>query len=110
MTSANYSRRAPAEQMAINMPLQRSASDIMKLAMIDLDRELTRSGMRAKLLLQVHDEFVLEVEREDVSAVAELLTQTMEHAVDLRVPLETEVSAGPNWDDLAPVAALAATA
>ena len=82
----------------------------MKLAMIKLDRELARSGMRAKLLLQVHDEFVLEAEREDVPAVADLLTRTMEQAADLRVPLETEVSAGLNWDDLAPVAALAVSA
>ena len=106
LTSANYSRRAAAERMAVNMPLQGSASDIMKLAMIKLDRELTRTGMRARLLLQVHDELVLEVERDDVPAVADLLTQTMETAIDLRVPLETEVRAGLNWDDLAPVAAL----
>jgi DNA polymerase-1 len=110
LTSANYSRRAAAERMAVNMPLQGSASDIMKLAMIELDRELARSGVRAKLLLQVHDEFVLEVEREDVPAVADLLSRTMERAADLRVPLETEVSAGPNWDDLAPVEALAISA
>ncbi len=110
LTSANYSRRAAAERMAVNMPLQGSASDIMKLAMIKLDRELAQSGLRAKLLLQVHDELVLEVEREDVPAVADVLTQTMETTVDLRVPLETEVRAGSNWDDLAPVAALAVSA
>ena len=110
LTSANYSRRAAAERMAVNMPLQGSASDIMKLAMIKLDRELARSDLQAKLLLQVHDELVLEVEREDVPAVADLLTRTMETTVDLRVPLETEVRAGLNWDDLAPVAALATSA
>ncbi|HEX3301716.1 MAG TPA: DNA polymerase I [Thermomicrobiales bacterium] len=110
LTSANYTRRAAAERMAVNMPLQGSASDIMKLAMIKLDRELARSGLRAKLLLQVHDELVLEVERADVPAVADLLMQTMERAVDLRVPLETEVRAGPNWDDLAPIEALAVSA
>jgi DNA polymerase-1 len=110
LTSSNYQRRAAAERMAINMPLQGSASDIMKIAMIRLDEALARTGLRARLLLQVHDELVLEVEREDVPAVAALLRETMEGAATLSVPLETEVQAGPNWDDLAPVAELAAKA
>ena len=107
LTSANYARRAAAERMAVNMPLQGSASDIMKIAMIRVDRELAGSGLRARLLLQVHDELVLEAERDDVPAVAELVRRTMEGAAELSVPLETEVSAGPNWDALAPVTQLA---
>jgi DNA polymerase-1 len=107
LTSANYSRRAAAERMAVNMPLQGSASDIMKIAMIQLDEELEQSGLRAKLILQVHDELVLEVDRPDVAAVAELVQRVMEGAAELSVPLETEVCAGPNWDDLTPLPELA---
>lgn len=103
LTSANYSRRAAAERMAVNMPLQGSASDIMKIAMNRLDEALVRSGLRARLILQVHDELVLEVDRSDVAATAELLQATMRGAADLAVPLETEVRAGPNWDDLVTV-------
>jgi DNA polymerase-1 len=110
LTSANYSRRAAAERMAINMPLQGSASDIMKIAMIRLDEALATSGLNARLLLQVHDELVLEVNKPDVPAIAELLRETMEGAADLSVPLETEVRAGPNWDDLAAVTELAVSA
>ncbi len=110
LTSANYSRRAAAERMAINMPLQGSASDIMKIAMNRFARELARSGLKARLILQVHDELVLEVDRPDVPAAARLLTQTMESAAELSVPLETEVKAGPNWDDLALLPELAVSA
>ena len=110
LTSANFNRRAAAERMAINMPLQGSASDIMKIAMIRLDRELAETELRARLLLQVHDELVLEVDRPDVAATAELLRTVMEGAARLAVPLETEVRAGPNWDDLAAVPELAARA
>jgi DNA polymerase-1 len=106
LTSANYTRRAAAERMAVNMPLQGSASDIMKIAMIRVHDDLARSGLRARLLLQVHDELVLEAERDDVPAVAELVQRTMKGAAEISVPLETEVSAGPNWDDLAPIPAL----
>jgi DNA polymerase-1 len=107
LTSANYQQRSAAERMAINMPIQGTAADIMKMAMIALDRELTQSGLRARLLLQVHDELVLEVDRPDVAATADLLHRKMAGAVELSVPLETEVRAGPNWDDLAPVEELA---
>jgi DNA polymerase-1 len=103
LTSANYSRRAAAERMAVNMPLQGSASDIMKIAMIRLDKELAQSGLRAKLILQVHDELVLEVNRPDVAAVAELVQSVMVGAAELSVPLETEVCAGPSWDELTPL-------
>jgi DNA polymerase-1 len=75
--------------------------------MIRLDEELARSGLRAKLILQVHDELVLEVDRPDVAAVAELVQRVMEGAAELSVPLETEASAGPNWDDLTPLPQLA---
>ncbi|MFN8591615.1 MAG: DNA polymerase I [Thermomicrobiales bacterium] len=110
LTSANYQRRAAAERMAVNMPIQGTAADIMKMAMIALDRDLADSGLRAKLLLQVHDELVLEVDRHDAAGVAALVRSAMEEVVELKVPLETEVRAGPNWDDLTPIANLIAHA
>ncbi len=100
LTSANYARRAAAERMAVNMPLQGSAADIMKIAMNRLHRELASASLRARLLLQVHDELLLEVDRPDVPALADLLARTMVGAAELSVPLETEVRAGPNWDEL----------
>jgi DNA polymerase-1 len=110
LTSANFARRSAAERMAINMPLQGSASDIMKIAMIRLHQELAVSGLRARLLLQVHDELVLEVDRPDVAATAELVCAVMTGAAEISVPLEAEVRAGANWDDLQPLAALAVSA
>lgn len=107
LTSANYSRRAAAERMAVNMPLQGSASDIMKIAMNRLAKELSESGLRARLLLQVHDELVMEAPRDEVPAVADLLRRSMEGAAEISVPLKTELQAGPNWDDLAELPELA---
>ena len=107
LTSVNYARRSAAERMAVNMPLQGSAADIMKIAMLHVQRELANSAFKARLLLQVHDELLLEVDRPDVPAVAAMLDRTMTSAAELAVPLETEVRAGANWDDLAPVLQLA---
>ena len=106
LTSTNGGRRIAAERVAINMPVQGGAADIIKVAMIRLDQALRDSPLRARLLLQVHDELVLEVDRHDLTATADLVTRTMAGAATLAVPLETEVSAGPNWDDLVPLAEL----
>lgn len=103
LQSSNGARRAAAERMAINMPLQGTAADIVKLAMIRLHRRLKDTRLRARLLLQVHDELVLEVDRPDLEATARLVVDTMENAYDLTVPLETEVSFGQNWEELTPL-------
>jgi DNA polymerase-1 len=100
LTSPNGQLRMAAERESINMPLQGGAADIMKLAMIAVDRELgARPQLKAKLLLQVHDELVLEVSEEDVEATARLVKTTMEGVQSLKVPLVVEVSVGPNWDE-----------
>jgi DNA polymerase-1 len=91
--------------MAINMPVQGTAADIMKLAMIRLAERLDESDLRARLLLQVHDELVLEVDRPDLEATARLVVETMENAYDLTVPLETDVSYGQNWEEMTPLSA-----
>jgi DNA polymerase-1 len=104
LTSPNGALRQAAERMAVNMPVQGGAADIMKIAMIRLDAALRRRDLRARLLLQVHDELVLELDRRDLAETAALVRETMEHAVALTVPLAVEIAAGDNWDEMTPVA------
>jgi DNA polymerase-1 len=104
LQSSNGARKAAAERMAINMPLQGTAADIMKVAMIRVADRLAASKLRARLILQVHDELVLEVDRPDLEATAQLVSETMQNAYDLTVPLETEVSYGQNWEEMTPLA------
>jgi DNA polymerase-1 len=103
LTSTNAQRRMAAERMAVNMPLQGMAADIIKIAMIRLDERLHTDERRAAMLLQVHDELVLEVAEEDVSATARVVQDAMENAVQLRVPLVAEVSVGERWDEMTPL-------
>jgi DNA polymerase-1 len=100
LLSSNGARRLVAERMAINMPVQGAAADIIKVAMIRLHAALREEDRQARLLLQVHDELVLEVERADLRATADLVRRTMEGAAELSVPLVTEVASGQNWDEL----------
>lgn len=95
--SKQPARRAYAERAAINAPIQGSAADIMKRAMIRLDRALAHERSGARLLLQVHDELVLEVPAEEVEATAEMVREVMAGAATLRVPLEVDVGWGPDW-------------
>ena len=96
--SSNPGRRSYAERAAINAPIQGTAADIMKRAMIQVDRALDRSSLGAKMLLQVHDELVLEVPEGEIDATAALLKMTMQNAAHLSVPLTVEVGTGPDWD------------
>lgn len=101
LTSDNRQRREMAERMALNAPIQGSAADIMKVAMIGVDRALTAAGAKSRILLQVHDELVLEVaagEREDVD---KLVRHEMGHAAELDVPLDINVGVGRSWHDAA---------
>lgn len=100
INSSNPARRQAAERMAVNMPLQGTAADIMKLAMIRFHRALAEHHFRARMLLQVHDELVLEVPESELTSVAELVTSLMSNVVALTVPLQVEAKAGPNWADL----------
>jgi len=94
--------RQAAERTAINTPIQGSAADIMKLAMLKVDEGLRAAGLRARLLLQVHDELVLETPAEEVDALCDLVRAAMRDAYPLIVPLEVEVKVGPNWRDVSP--------
>ena len=89
------------ERQAINAPIQGTAADIMKIAMIRLHHELRDGGYRARMLLQVHDELVIECPDQEIEAVVALVRQCMQSAYTLRVPLKVDVEVGPNWRDLA---------
>jgi len=97
--SAAALRRA-AERAAINMPIQGSAADIIKLAMIELDQRLKQSNFQARMVLQVHDELVLEVPERELPDVQALVIDTMENAYQLEVPLKVEVATGKNWMEM----------
>jgi len=98
LTSDNRQRREMAERMALNAPIQGSAADIIKVAMLDVDRALQARGLASRLLLQVHDELVLEVAPGESSEVRELVVAAMSGAADLLVPLDVSVGEGPNWE------------
>ncbi len=95
----NGPRRAGAERQAINAPMQGSNADIIKLAMISIDRWLATSTLRTKLIMQVHDELVLEVPRDELDHVKEMLPKKMTEVATLKVPLVAEVGVGANWDE-----------
>ncbi len=101
---ANAIRQA-AERAAINHPIQGTAADIIKIAMIRLFRALNAGGYRARIILQVHDELVLEVPDDELIPVARLVKETMEGAYQLKAALKVDMEAGPNWYELEPVSA-----
>ena len=103
--AANRQIRLAAERMAVNMPIQGGAAEIMKKAMIDCDRALKESGSSARVLLQVHDELVIEVPRSEVPTLVPLVRRAMSEAYPLVVPLVVDVKIGDNWQEMTPVEA-----
>ena len=99
INAANAQRRQYAERTAINAPMQGSAADIIKRAMIDIHHWLQESDLEARMIMQVHDELVFEVRQADVAALGEQLRQRMAAAAGLKVPLTVDVGAGDNWDE-----------
>ena len=95
--SSNFNIRSFAERTAMNSPIQGTAADILKVAMIELDRELKERNFQAKLLLQVHDELIFEVPAEEVESLQSLVEEVMENAVSLSVPLKADSNIGNNW-------------
>ena len=98
LTSDNRQRREMAERMALNAPIQGSAADIVKVSMLAVEAELQAEGLRSRLLLQVHDELVLEVWPGERAAVEGLVRRAMGAAADLSVPLDVSVGFGPSWE------------
>jgi DNA polymerase-1 len=101
LTSDNRQRREMAERMALNAPIQGSAADIIKVAMLNVHRALAAEGLRSRILLQVHDELVLEVADGEQEAVETLVRREMGAAHEMSVPLEVSVGYGRSWDDAA---------
>lgn len=89
--------RAFGERVARNMPIQGTAADIIKIAMVRVQQRLEKEQRRARLILQVHDELIVEAPQEEADAIAELLTQEMEAAVNLSVPMKADAHVGQTW-------------
>jgi DNA polymerase I - 3''-5'' exonuclease and polymerase domains len=97
INSGNFVVKGHAERNAVNAPIQGSAADIIKIAMIKIDHELEIQNLETKMLLQVHDELVFEAPIEEVKAASKLIKTEMESAVKTQVPLLVEVGVGDNW-------------
>jgi DNA polymerase-1 len=97
LTSTNRTRREMAERMALNAPIQGTAADIIKLAMLKVDQQLSLQGLASRLLLQVHDELIFEVAPGEAAALEQLVRQSMADAMVLKVPLDVSVGVGENW-------------
>ncbi len=101
LTSDNRQRREMAERMALNAPIQGSAADIIKMAMLAVDRAIRDRGLKSRMLLQVHDELIFEVAPGEFDALRDLVRAEMAAAAGLRVPLEVSVGSGSSWWDAA---------
>ena len=91
--------RSSGERMALNTPIQGTAADILKKAMVDLYNELNKNKLKSKILLQVHDELILNVYNDEIDKVKKLVKEVMENAYKLKVDLKVEISTGKNWYD-----------
>ncbi len=100
INSSNRQLREAAERMAINMPVQGTSADIIKIAMINLEREMNKHGLSSKMLLQVHDELIFEVPEVELAEMRQLVPQIMSTALEISVPLKVDVKTGTNWGEL----------
>jgi len=97
ITSSNFNIRSFAERTAMNTPIQGSAADIIKKAMIDMDARLKKENMQAKILLQVHDELIFEAPKEEIALLEKIVPEVMENAIELSVPLKVDFNYGATW-------------
>ncbi len=97
LSSSNFMQRSFGERVAMNSPIQGTAADIIKIAMIRVWKELRRAGLNSRLILQVHDELVIETRREETEQVCRILEESMKQAAQLAVPLEVDLHTGENW-------------
>jgi DNA polymerase-1 len=98
LKNSNFMMRQFGERVAMNSPIQGTAADIMKIALVNVNKALKEKGLKSKILLQVHDELLLETPNEEKEEVKKLVREEMMKAADLRVKLEVSVAAGENWD------------
>jgi DNA polymerase-1 len=99
INSRNFNLRSFAERTAMNTPIQGTAADVIKKAMIEMDKRLQTEGLKSKLLLQVHDELIFEVPKNEIAAMNKLVPEVMESAMELNVPLQVDVDHGDTWYD-----------
>ena len=97
LKSSNFNMRSFGERVALNMPVQGTAADIIKLAMVNVHRRLKADGLKARLILQVHDELIVECPGEEAEQVRQILTEEMENAARLSVPLLADAHIGHSW-------------
>ena len=97
LSSSNRNIRAQGERMALNTPIQGTAADVIKLAMVKVANRLHRENLKAKLILQVHDELIVECPTEEIEQASRILREEMEGAAQLSVPLTADVNQGKNW-------------
>ena len=95
--SSNRTVRGVAERNAINAPIQGSAADVMKLAMVEIRRRFKAEGIRSQMIMQVHDEVVIDTLNSELEAVKRIVKEAMESVVELRVPLVADVNSGATW-------------
>jgi DNA polymerase-1 len=99
LSSKNYIERSMGERMALNTPIQGSSADILKKAMIEIDKKMSEEKMESTMLLQVHDELIFNVKNSELDKLKKLVKDTMENTIELSVPLEVDIEVGTNWYD-----------
>lgn len=97
LSSGNFMQRSFGERVAMNAPIQGTAADIIKIAMIRVHDRLAEEGLKSKLILQVHDELLIEAKTEELEQVREILSEEMRNAAQMSVELEIDVHTGANW-------------
>ena len=95
--SQNKIRRDAAERMAINMPIQGTAAEMIKLAMIKIHRQMNKENLKSKLIMQIHDELLLEVHQDEIDYISKMVIEHMRNAMKLDVPIEIDFGIGSSW-------------
>ncbi|MGB0259228.1 MAG: DNA polymerase, partial [Coraliomargarita sp.] len=97
INSGNGTIRAAAERNAINMPIQGTAADMIKLAMVRIQKAITEAGLQSRMLLQVHDELIFDMEPSEEAQLRQIVSDGMQQALELACPIEIEIGLGDNW-------------
>ena len=100
INSKNHNERSGAERIAFNSPIQGSAADIVKMAMINISRKLKEKGLESKMVLQIHDELIFEVPQKEVETMNKLVKEEMENVIKLHVPLRVSIETAESWGDM----------
>jgi len=97
LKDANYRTRAMGERMALNTPIQGTSADIMKMAMIEVYNKMKENNLESKMILQVHDEIIIDAKENEIDKLNTILKEAMENIVELSVPLKIDINTGANW-------------